>query len=76
MSKVRVPKEHRPPERFKPFFAKGMSGANTGWYKVAGTYRIPRLGEFYWSYNFQCVLLNAVGCTDPRVILIPCEAPV
>lgn len=71
MARVRVPKELRPPERFKPFAAPGQDRGEFGSFKVKGVFRNPKDGEYFWSQSFGgSVLMGRYNIFfGPRVIL-------
>jgi hypothetical protein len=70
MAKVRVPKELRPPERFKPFHGEvRFHPGSAGSFRVKGIFRNPRAKEYFWS-NGSSILQSILGEEyGPRVIL-------
>jgi hypothetical protein len=68
MSKVRVPKEHRPPTRFG--IIVGKSGMEERRKFRVKSYRNPRIGETFWGAFAQDVTTSFCGgLSFPRVIL-------
>ena len=65
--KVRVPKELRPPSRFGAFRCPRLP--QRGEYRVAGVYRNPREGEFFWSMYGEIEVARLNFKHSPRVIL-------
>lgn len=71
MAKVRVPPELRPPSRHEPFKDPVPSSWDyyQGLFKVTGTFRIPKQGEYYWHHLRQVIRDASGECDQPRVIL-------
>jgi hypothetical protein len=83
VAKVRVPKHLRPPERYEAYKIHPTSAAYAlkegmfkgEYFKVAGTFRAPRLGEFFWDTSSSEVWMATFDFPKSLswVIMIPCN---
>lgn len=72
--KVRVPKNLRPPERYKAFFWPPIYGVKNSppYFRCTGVFRIPKNDEWYWSsYAEPARSFYFASYIGPRVILEP-----
>lgn len=69
-----VPKNMRPPERFKPIMCHNVDGFG-GWFRVQGEFRKPKRGEYFWSILYKGIKQANHFCIGRRVIMVRCMAP-
>jgi len=69
--KVHVPKELKPPHRFKPVY----DATYKKWFVPSGQFGVGRPGEFFWDPTcwVDSGTVQWSSCRHPRVIMIPCD---